>query len=248
MSLSNRRNGRFQSHRVARRRGPTLEALEPRRLLNGAAVGPPGSYIAVLKSDVNPDDMAVNVQAILPDVAISHVYSHALKGFAFQGDPARFANDPRIASIEPDIQMHADAMTLPTGVDRIEADQNAVAHIDGNDDRVNVNVAIIDTGIDPNHPDLNVIGGYNATRGSSSRWSDGNGHGTHVAGTVGALDNGPNYQGVDVVGVAPGPDSGRSRCWATMATARCRTSSRALIGSPAPAPTAIRRTTSRWPT
>jgi hypothetical protein len=49
------------------------------------------------------------------------------------------------------------------------------------------------------HPDLNVVGGYNCSTSNPAAWTDGNGHGTHVAGTVGALDN-----GIGVVGVAPG--------------------------------------------
>ncbi|MFN2345977.1 MAG: S8 family serine peptidase, partial [Dermatophilaceae bacterium] len=78
--------------------------------------------------------------------------------------------------------------------------------IDGTDDwRVDVDVAVIDTGIDWEHPDLNVVGGINCASGSPFRAScSGNGdddhyHGTHVAGTIAAIDN-----GVGVVGVAPG--------------------------------------------
>jgi hypothetical protein len=44
-----------------------------------------------------------------------------------------------------------------------------------------------------------VVGGYNCTSSSRGAWGDAHGHGTHVAGTVGALDNGSG-----VVGVAPG--------------------------------------------
>ncbi len=58
---------------------------------------------------------------------------------------------------------------------------------------------IIDTGIDLDHPDLNTSKNCHAnfvTRGKNSA-DDGNGHGTHVAGTVGAIDN-----DIDVVGVA----------------------------------------------
>ena len=59
-------------------------------------------------------------------------------------------------------------------------------------------MAIVDTGI-AYHPDLNVAGGYNCSTADLTAWRDHNNHGTHVAGTVGALDN-----GIGVVGVAPG--------------------------------------------
>lgn len=62
---------------------------------------------------------------------------------------------------------------------------------------------IIDTGIDLDHEDLNVDAsrGFNAfTSGRDSKsLDDGNGHGTHVSGTIAAIDN-----GVGVVGVAAG--------------------------------------------
>jgi subtilisin family serine protease len=60
------------------------------------------------------------------------------------------------------------------------------------------NVAIVDTGIDLGHPDLNAAGGTNCvTPGAPA--DDDNGHGTHVAGTVGARND-----GAGVLGVAPG--------------------------------------------
>lgn len=87
--------------------------------------------------------------------------------------------------------------SLPWGVDRIEADL-AWATTTGDP----VKVAIVDTGIDRTHPDLqaNLMGGYNAINPALS-WTDDNGHGTHVAGIVAAIDN-----TIGVIGVAPNAD------------------------------------------
>lgn len=62
-------------------------------------------------------------------------------------------------------------------------------------------ICILDTGIDKGHPDLrdNIIGGRNfSDSGSAEDYSDRNGHGTHVAGTIAAVENENG-----VVGVAP---------------------------------------------
>ncbi|RHW35916.1 serine protease [Lysinibacillus yapensis] len=66
-----------------------------------------------------------------------------------------------------------------------------------------ITVAILDTGCDVTHPDLNgrIIGGRNFTdddHGKPDVYTDYNGHGTHVAGTIAAIHN-----GTGVVGVAP---------------------------------------------
>ncbi|MGE4554845.1 MAG: S8 family peptidase [Candidatus Paceibacterota bacterium] len=83
---------------------------------------------------------------------------------------------------------------LPWGIDRIEAEK--IWNITTGDP---IKVAIIDTGIDLTHPDLknNIKGGYNAIFPSRSAKDD-NGHGTHVAGIVAALDN-----EIGVIGVGP---------------------------------------------
>ena len=64
----------------------------------------------------------------------------------------------------------------------------------------NVKVAVIDTGIDSNHPDLlgRIIGGQNFSSNDREAWTDGNGHGTHVSGIVAANNN-----NIGVVGMAP---------------------------------------------
>ncbi|MHB8869584.1 MAG: S8 family peptidase [Thermoleophilia bacterium] len=96
------------------------------------------------------------------------------------------------------------AQVEPWGVTRVGA-PNAWAADDRGD---GVNVAVIDTGIDLDHPDLaaNIEGGYMAIAATgryrkNRSYDDDNGHGTHVAGIVAAADN---DQGV--VGVAPSAD------------------------------------------
>jgi subtilisin len=85
---------------------------------------------------------------------------------------------------------------LPTGINRIDGELSTTVSGNGSGS-VNVDVAAIDTGIDIDHPDLNVVGGMNCSTGRS--FDDSNGHGSHVAGTIAAKDD---AQGV--VGVAPG--------------------------------------------
>ncbi len=87
------------------------------------------------------------------------------------------------------------AQVLPTGITRIAVDENARADIAQDGGAIAVDVAVLDTGIAP-HPDLTVAGGKACT---SQGTGDADGHGTHVAGTIGARDN-----DIGVVGVAPG--------------------------------------------
>ncbi len=97
------------------------------------------------------------------------------------------------------------AETLSWGVDRINAEivwggsEDATKVIPGNNTGLGVNVAILDTGIDIDHPDLVVVGGANVLGPfRTDKYNDDNGHGTHVAGIVAALDNDEG-----VIGVAP---------------------------------------------
>lgn len=178
----------------------------------------PDQYIVVLNEGVVNPGNAARALAGQNAVNLGHVYSSSIRGFSFNGSAAAaqaIARNPNVAYVEADLQAQAVNQELVTGVARIGADFNAVANINGVDDRVDVDVAILDTGIDADHPDLNVLGGrrfYSITSGrpqNRGNFEDGNydddaGHGTHVAGSVAALDN--DY---GVVGVAPG-----ARLWA----------------------------------
>jgi hypothetical protein len=169
----------------------------------------PGRYIVVLQPGVDAASVAIGHGAI-PEQA----YSHALNGFAGQLSPRQVAAlraDLRVVSLEVDQVVSIADQATPTGISRIFAPGNGNIDIDKADDwRVDVDVAVIDTGIDATHPDLNVVASVNCSGGAPWKSSCGNGgaddnnHGTHVAGTIGALDN-----GIGVVGVAPG-----ARLWA----------------------------------
>lgn len=127
-----------------------------------------------------------------------HRYSASLSGFAARLAPRQrdaIARDPEVASIHEDRAVRlpaarsSRATPLATGVQRIGGGGKTA---DG------VGVAVLDTGIDLVHPDLNAVAGTNCTGGSSRRASavsDGHGHGTHVAGTI---------AGRSGIGVAPG--------------------------------------------
>ena len=145
---------------------------------------------------------------------LQFVYEHAIQGFsATLSDRALdgIRRNPNVAYVERDRPARLFTQTVPTGIQRIFADDNANIDIDGSDDyRVDVDVAIIDTGIDFEHPDLNVVGGVDCSGGGpfggdcKSGGDDDHYHGTHVAGSVAAIDDGSG-----VVGVAPG-----ARLWA----------------------------------
>jgi len=163
----------------------------------------PGQFIIVLRDDIPSAAAVANEMAKAHGLGLAHIYEHALKGFAATVPAGRLqalSRDPRVAFIQPDgevqafplgkgIQLDHVASEIPTGINRFDAERNANA-------ASGINVAVLDTGIDLKHPDLNAKAGKNCTGGGSP--TDGNGHGTHVAGTIGAKDNGSG-----VVGVAP---------------------------------------------
>lgn len=139
-------------------------------------------------------------------IEVERTYRNAIRAYAATVSPMeerRLASDPQVVAIVPDERITGldvlAGQTVPTGVDRVFGRQSATVSTGGLDGRVDADVAIYDTGIDPTHTDLVVAGGYNCTSSNRTNWIDQNGHGTHVAGTVGARDNDDG-----VVGVAPG--------------------------------------------
>jgi hypothetical protein len=175
---------------------------------NIAAANIADVYIVQVADGVDVYDAAQSMVASTGG-RIGYVYTTAIRGFSIHV-PAGIArthilSEDGVIAVEPDLEVELAVQTLPTSVDRIDIDLCTVAKIDGLDERIDVDVAVIDTGIDTNHPDLNVVGGARYLAGGSiTEFDDDNGHGTEVAGVLAALDN-----DIGVVGVAPG-----ARLWA----------------------------------
>lgn len=137
----------------------------------------------------------------------------AVSGWYSESALAGLARNPTVRYIEEEGKMRAidhttgedtgdpsEEQVLPWGIDRVDAD---VAH-HADETGEGSSLAIIDTGIDPEHETLAVAGGAALTDCGgecAEEWDDDHGHGTHCAGTAGALNN-----EIGVVGVAPATD------------------------------------------
>jgi len=162
------------------------------------AAGRPDSYIVVLKDGSDPGQVADDHGRRL-DAEVSHLYRAALNGYAARIPAGRLAQlraDRRVAYVEPDGAVATTAQTVPWGINRIDTDVSSTLAGNGSGAVGTVNAYILDSGISL-HADLNVVAHGNWT-GDGKNY-DCNGHGTHVAGTVGARDNADH-----VVGAAPG--------------------------------------------
>jgi subtilisin len=156
-------------------------------------------YIVVLKPGASRSAAVQYARSIGGTVLMQ--YKSVLDGYAVQLPASALPlikADGRVRFVSANRTATLNAQTLPTGVNRIDGELSSTRSGDGSGS-VPINVAVVDTGIDTDHPDLNVVGGKNCGAGAAASFDDHYGHGTHVAGTIGAKDNGEG-----VVGVAPG--------------------------------------------
>ena len=163
-----------------------------------------GRYIVILKDGKSVD--AATGRAGKRGIKADKTFRHAVRGYTARlaaDQLATLRSDPDVQAVVPDEVISMAGESIPTGVRRIGGRESLIADINGDGSGVDADVAIVDTGIggkdSRRHEDLNIAGGINCATSNPEAWGDANGHGTHVAGTVGALDN-----GIGVVGVAPG--------------------------------------------
>jgi subtilisin family serine protease len=165
----------------------------------------PGAFIVTLKDGTAGDAAAMAQQVLsLTGGRVTHVYRHAFKGFAVRipaGAEALLRAHPMVKAVEPDrrmfIQQQANAPVTqpnaPYGLNRV--DQRTI--VDGPGDYVysltgkGVRAYIVDTGVRPDHNDFKDAMGVTRVRGGAGfvpdqlGTMDCQGHGSHVAGTVG---------------------------------------------------------------
>ncbi|WP_188112220.1 S8 family serine peptidase [Aquimarina sp. RZ0] len=183
----------------------------------------PGEYIIVYKEDKSLSGKSANMKAksrrtlskyAIAEDNIKQTYSSAIQGFAVKNLSFKQAetlkSDPEVAYIEPnyiqnlDIDMGNPVSTLPATVQNKAVTEdsrlpngeflpwgvNRVGRANG----AGRTCWIVDSGIAP-HSDLNID--VNRSRSFvGGSWQDQNGHGTHVAGTVAAKNNGSGVIGV----------------------------------------------------
>ncbi|CAL2079736.1 S8 family serine peptidase [Tenacibaculum sp. 190524A05c] len=161
-----------------------------------------------LKKEVVADFEKLGVE----ETNLKGTFGYALQGFVADLTKREYENllgDPRVESIERDFQISLEKYDDSQSRDNSSATRDffpwGIDRVGGPANPINRTAWIIDSGIDLDHPDLRVNTGrsrtFVTTGADASSADDRNGHGTHVAGTVGALNN-----GFGVIGVAPGVD------------------------------------------
>ena len=156
------------------------------------AMNQPQSVLVGLDDHANYDHIDILEDKVTRAFEHTNIIEASLNDYAIRALEAH-AN---IRFVEKDAPTQA-LETVPWGVTRVfDGESNLFDTFDTTMGE-NIDVGVIDTGIDGTHDDLNVVGGIN-TMNDDPYDTDANGHGTHVAGTIAAKQNDEG-----LVGVAP---------------------------------------------
>lgn len=177
---------------------PTSAGAAPKRgAIVEAGKAVPGSYLVTLDSGVAPAADVATALARIHGGEIGWVYNHALKGFSIEIDrrgALALSADPRVKLVEEDpvVRAIATQSNPPYGLDRIDQRNlplsNSYVY---NATGAGSTAYVIDSGVRITHTDFGgrASHGYDFVDGDADA-SDCNGHGTHVAGTIGGSTHG----------------------------------------------------------
>jgi subtilisin len=171
----------------------------------------PNSWIITFKDNITSDsaieseikdlsntleDQGIGITSALPSIGVVVINTSSTDPTGALESINELQDNENILAIEQEEYVELHSENIPTGIDRIDAESS----LQNNNSTAGVNatIAVIDTGIDLDHPDLNVIQDITFVP-NTSNGNDRQGHGTHVAGTAAAKDD-----SLGVVGVAPG--------------------------------------------
>ncbi|NNC53635.1 MAG: S8 family serine peptidase [Erythrobacter sp.] len=144
---------------------------------------------------------------------VKFTYERTIRGFAVNASAQGVANmqakNPRIAYCEQD-QVYTTSAPPPGkgpgggggddgGSQPSQTTPWGITRVGGGQTGATGRALVLDSGVDLDHPDLNVNVGLSVNFTRDKNADDGNGHGTHVAGTIAAIDN-----NIGVIGIAPG--------------------------------------------
>jgi subtilisin family serine protease len=150
-----------------------------------------GQYIVTVRSGGSHREHAIGS---VPGGAITHVFTKVVNGFSARLDAAqldRLRHDPNVVSVARAATMHT--MTTQTGagwgLDRLDAASGLDQKYTYTHTGKGVTAYVIDTGVDASNSDFGgrASVAFDATGGDGK---DCNGHGTHVAGTIGGAKYG----------------------------------------------------------
>jgi subtilisin len=175
----------------------------------------PNQFIIYLKEDNKDRNNSIdplefyNSELKNTGTELLYVYDYVAKGFAIKISNNKILEqlkkNPLVEYVGHDREISAlssqmENQIIPQSVDRIDGDENLE---NSNSNIVDADIAILDTGIDLDHSDLNVFHEKTFIPGTTNA-DDDHGHGTHLAGIAAAKDN-----SFGIVGIAPG-----ARLWA----------------------------------
>ena len=162
-----------------------------------ADAGTAAPYVVVYKAGVDPATKTAALQTKLGFTS-KFTYKTALAGMAASLTSTQLSSiqgDPDVLGVQTDLTVRAvDTIvtgdSAPTGAKRISAATTTTTH-----GAVPFSIAVLDSGVQLNHPDLNAVAGTDCVS-SANGAKDLNGHGTHVAGVIAAKNNGSGVLGV----------------------------------------------------